>query len=658
MPRRTIFIVVLFLFSLSFILIPAQSTLAATLNAGTLDELISKISIANGTAGADTIVLTSDITLTALVDTGLGNSGLPIIVSGSDITIEGQGHTLTRDVNAPAFRILRVAAGGNLTLLNLVVSNGDVLSGSGSGGGMYNAGTLTIINSTFSGNKADLGGAVYSTGTLLIINSTFSGNTGQSAGGGVLNAGGGTMDIHNSVFFGNTASFGNGGAIQNEANATLNSSSIFDNDAFFNGGAVYNYTTGTMTINSSSFYANSTGSLGGAMLSFGTLNLRNSTVSDNTAGNKGGAVYNGFNGTATIINSTISGNSAATSGGGVQSINTSPTITNTIVTNNIITDSLTVGNCSGWTMVGSYSLDNDGSCTNFVNSPTINLASLADNGGPTQTIALNAGSSALDTANATPCTTAPILGFDQRGVLRGIDANGTPNNPVTGDCDIGALESGGAIRTVQFADTNSTITPGSMTAIPVRLTLDAPLTAGYAPISAYIWISSGTAIAGRDYALFGFQSVVFHPGDQTKTLTLTLLNAPLTADRNVVLSFATTSSPGFSGPARLGTQLSHTITLKASTSTAAPVRYYYGTRNVTLTWIGVSWASGYEIQVDNEPSFATPRIAESTSIPVDSLSYPVTVPGNGTYYWRVLAKNADGTPGTYSPTESFVVAGT
>jgi hypothetical protein len=104
--------------------------------------------------------------------------------------------------------------------------------------------------------------------------------------------------------------------------------------------------------------------------------------------------------------------------------------------------------------------------------------------------------------------------------------------------------------------------------------------------------------------------------------------------------------------------MSHTVTLKASTASASPTRAYYDTRTVTLTWTPTSWATGYVIQVDTDSAFSAPRVYEDSSLPTGTLSADVTVPGNGTYYWRVAAKKADGTPGPFSPTESFAVAGT
>ena len=70
-------------------------------------------------------------------------------------------------------------------------------------------GTLTVTNSTFSGNSAGgSGGAIYNAGTLTVTNSTFSGNSAPAArrrhGGAIFNDGG-TLTVTNSTFSGNSA---------------------------------------------------------------------------------------------------------------------------------------------------------------------------------------------------------------------------------------------------------------------------------------------------------------------------------------------------------------------------------------------------------------------------------------------------------------------
>jgi len=138
-------------------------------------------------SGADTIVLpaNANVTLSAVDNSNLGPAGLPVITSR--ITIEGNGATIARQGNAPAFRLMAVANSGDLTLQRVTLSGGF----SPVAAGVYNSGTLTIENSTISGNTANFnGGGVYNAeyGTVTIENSTISGNT-ASTGAGLFNVG-------------------------------------------------------------------------------------------------------------------------------------------------------------------------------------------------------------------------------------------------------------------------------------------------------------------------------------------------------------------------------------------------------------------------------------------------------------------------------------
>ena len=67
------------------------------------------------------------------------------------------------------------------------------------GGGIDNGGTLTMVNSTLSGNSADNGGGIYNEtpGSLTINYSTFSGNS-ANTGGGLNNPAGGAI-VRNSI---------------------------------------------------------------------------------------------------------------------------------------------------------------------------------------------------------------------------------------------------------------------------------------------------------------------------------------------------------------------------------------------------------------------------------------------------------------------------
>jgi predicted outer membrane repeat protein len=180
-------------------------------------------------------------------------------------------------------------------------------------------------------------------------------------------------------------------------------------------------------VSNSTFSGNTAGRSGGAISADeGTrLEVSNSTFSGNIATNgvdgDGGAIWV-QDSTATITNSTFSGNTADTdSGGGVRNAgNATLTLSNTLLANNA------GGNCSGTVTDGGGNLEwPDASCGFATPSADPKLGPLQDNGGPTQTHALLAGSAAIDAAvDCSPPTT------DQRGVAR----------PQGVACDIGAFE--------------------------------------------------------------------------------------------------------------------------------------------------------------------------------------------------------------------------
>ena len=108
-----------------------------------------------------------------------------------------------------------------------------------------------MTNSTFSGNWAAAphsvgdGGAIFNdahdgNATLTVINSTFSGNQSYHVGGGIYNDGGATLTVNNSTFSGNIDA-SNSGAIFNLGSMTIGSTIL--NGAY---GNLYGY-YGTVT---------------------------------------------------------------------------------------------------------------------------------------------------------------------------------------------------------------------------------------------------------------------------------------------------------------------------------------------------------------------------------------------------------------------------
>ena len=171
-------------------------------------------------------------------------------------------------------------------------------------------------------------------------------------------------------------------------------------------------------------------------------------------------------GILTIINSTISGNQSD-SGGGVEKFSYSPlsgarpfTLANSLIAGNPARVAPEIANgasyCCGVGDVESannlFGANGNAGITGFTPGPTdivpsVSLAQilapLNNNGGPTDTHALVAGSPAIDAGNPSGCrdNAGMLLPTDQRGFLRPDDGN----NDGTVRCDIGAYEANAVI---------------------------------------------------------------------------------------------------------------------------------------------------------------------------------------------------------------------
>ncbi len=403
----------------------------------------------NASPGTNTInVPPGDYTLT-LPGTGedSGFTGDLDILHGA-ITVVGTGGAAATTIHGSGDRIFDVpTAGANTTSLTLsgltltggsgnrfgaavevdhgtLALSGDVIADNttadgGAGGGVIyfptGAGAMTVSATTFSGNVAQSaalqggsGGAIAflpnsGAGALTITNSTFTHNvassthSGQNAFGGAIEAdpGVGTIQIVGSTFSQNSATNlngtgGNGGAIW----------FVPETDT----GSALSVMNSTLTGNSASGSAgNGTG--GAILLDNGaeTTTLTNDTFAANSASGPGGAIDNG---SALMPSNTIF--SANTSGGSPGTCSHPVTVTG--------------GHSGGFNIVPDVSC----ALAVFGDSATDpHLLALADNGGPTQTMALGDGSGALDKIPASSC---PAV--DQRGVVR----------PQGAACDIGAFE--------------------------------------------------------------------------------------------------------------------------------------------------------------------------------------------------------------------------
>jgi hypothetical protein len=313
------------------------------------------------------------------------------------------------------------------------------------GGAIYNLGSLTLSNCTFSGNSltggnagaggtggaggfgpgldgvgasggSAFGAGVYSSTTnVVIVNCTFATNTaqaGNSTGGGTLSNGEGADGVRgpdgsgggvcsfgasaltNCTFYGNTVVAGGAGNGGN-GTGTLSNAGNGGNGGDGNGGGFFSQTT-----NGTNYVVNCTFANGGATgATNGVAGSGPFPGDDGKMGrSRGGNLANG-GGSLWLVNSVVATNTSGTNGYVV------------------ITD-------------GGRNVSSDASLsltTNSLSNTDPRLGALADNGGPTLTMALLVGSRAIDFADCGPAPT-----FDQRGQPR----------PTGSACDSGAFELG------------------------------------------------------------------------------------------------------------------------------------------------------------------------------------------------------------------------
>lgn len=207
------------------------------------DDLVRAMECANETQTTATIIIPDGAYIGFEDDIINSNTATPEVVM--DLTIYADGHATFDRVASEQFRFFRVDAVGSLTLANVTMTNAYADSNLEGGVILSEGGAnLTIINSTFSNNRAtDEGGVikVLNNGTLTVVNSTFNDNIAEN--GGAIDINSGTLTIVNSLFYDNQATSLNrrGGAIETSASGVIINSTFTDNTARVGGGV---YTPG------------------------------------------------------------------------------------------------------------------------------------------------------------------------------------------------------------------------------------------------------------------------------------------------------------------------------------------------------------------------------------------------------------------------------
>ncbi len=298
----------------------------------------------------------------------------------------------------------------------LLVRNSSISGNSGSyGGGIAiqydegagsHAGSITLDNATIDNNTADVGGGVFweldeTYAPVLITDSSISGNSAQSGDGGGLflyfdDGLYTSLTIRNTVIDGNYSAVDGGGIWfydDDGYDVVIENSTISNNSAGDDGGGVW-------------FYSDD-----------GAPIIRNTTISGNDSYGNGGGLYLAHeDGDGRIDNSTIVNNYAYYDGGGLFNEGGSVAIRSSIIANNSVYNG-SYGAIAGSDIYVQFSLienlDNFSLSSNnnniFYTDPM--LGPLADNGGPTMTHTLLAGSPAIDAGlNIAPSAD------DQRGI--------------------------------------------------------------------------------------------------------------------------------------------------------------------------------------------------------------------------------------------------
>jgi len=349
------------------------------------------------------------ITLADVPDNQLAISDANLtIAAGADAHVTIQRSRPSMD-HTNQFGIINdtAPAGGSLTLNHLTVSNG----------GMY-------VTHNCNNFRSGGGGICMVHADLTLNNSTVSGNYGYQFGGGILSLSG-NVTLNNSTVSNNVSHFVAGGIYVTDKNLTLTNSVVSNNSAnsphyCYGGGIVSD--AATVTLTNSTLSGNSASYVGGILSDSGNVTLTNSTLSGNAG--TGGAFRTVWNaggirvstGSITLTNSTVSGNSAGSYNGGISLYSISPTNVVQVINSIIAGNSAPNGDTNATPAAGS---------TNNIIGGDPQLAALADNGGPTQTMLPLPASPTIDAGSDASC---PAI--DQRGLSR----------PQGAHCDIGAVE--------------------------------------------------------------------------------------------------------------------------------------------------------------------------------------------------------------------------
>ncbi|WP_221407730.1 fibronectin type III domain-containing protein [Thermoflexibacter ruber] len=592
-----------------------------------------------------------------------GDLGLPILKDGKTLIINGNGSTIRRAMNAVSFRILSCDIYSDITINDLTIENGLT---SGQGGGIFKVtgGRLLLKNVKFINNETTDRGGGLSIGSLnrtTIENSEFKQNKAKIKGGGIYNVLS-DLTITETKFIENSGTStemeGGGlfvdGARSDEGKISITKCIFANNKANASSGGfqLFLYNSNEAIIDQCEIYGNnvSSGLAGGVYLSGGTIRysggvanpvrnyyfkIQNTLIYDNSSTTQGGGLWLGQNAKVDIENTTIANNKSRSSGG-ITAGNSTLSIKNCTIAGNVASEG-TGGIAASGTVSASNTIffDNTGTSNRHHFSSTGSLSDLgnnlqfktevadrylpttirvanplllplADNGGPTRTMALQKGSPAIDAGNN--CTPT-----DQRGQRR------------VGQCDIGAFEYVPEVSTptVPTAPNNLTATANSNTQITLNWTDNSNNETGF-------------RIERSTTAGSGFTELTNVEANVT-TFTNTNLQAGTTYFYRV-RAYNAAGNSAYSNEASATTSQPTPTTPTAPSSLTATAN---STTQITLNWTdNATNETGFRIERSTTAGSGFTEIAQ---VGADLTTFTNTnLQAGTTYFYRVRAYNAAG----------------
>jgi CSLREA domain-containing protein len=407
--------------------VPGNGLCATAIGACTLRAAIQE---ANALDGIDVITVPAGTYVLSLQGTDEDASATGDLDITSAIVINGAGALATIvDANSQD-RVVELHAKSSLTISDATIQGGVAHGGLDFGGTIRDAGggilahhsSLVLTRVVVRNNASAIGGGLLAHGDMSVLSSTtisqstITQNHSVGSGGGMALISMGIASILDTTVSANTAGESGGGL------------GMIKGDPFPG--------VPTVTINRSTISGNHAAVAAGGIAVSGGLEIANSTLSGNSSAGAGGALVHGEFGSAILRNVTITNNASGLAGAVVnewcaECQSSLLLAQNTIIANNSGTAS---SNCAGDPLTDTgHNLEFPGHTCAFVSNAVHAdplLGMLTNNGGPTQTHALNSHSPAIDAGANTICAAPPVSRVDQRGEPR----------PSVAHCDIGAFE--------------------------------------------------------------------------------------------------------------------------------------------------------------------------------------------------------------------------